>query len=285
MEVQWFPGHMAKTRRLIQEHLKLVDVVIEIVDARIPLSSRNPLLDELVKNKPRLIVLNKADLADDSLTNGWINKFNQISQFKAIKYNSTIAKGQNLNVIKEALISLTEAKRKQRLAKGIKSFTIRTMIVGIPNVGKSTFINALVGKGVAKTGNKPGVTRGNQWIRLDKDIDLLDTPGILWPKFEDPEVGFRLAVSGAINDDVFDFGEAALKLITYLIEYYPEIFMRRYKLEEDLLKEEPLAILEKIAVKRGAIVRGKGIDYTRISAIIIHDFRDGKLGKITLERP
>lgn len=285
MKVQWFPGHMAKTKRLIQSQLKLVDVVIEIVDARIPLSSRNPLLDELVEKKPRVIILNKADLADEGLTNEWINKFNQLSQFKAVKYNSTISKGQGLNNIKEALFTLTEAKRQQRLAKGIKSFTLRTMIVGIPNVGKSTFINAFVGKGVTKTGNKPGVTRGNQWIKLDKDIDLLDTPGILWPKFEDPEVGFRLAVSGAINDDVFDFGEVALKLIEYLIVYYPKNLQERYELGEELLMEEPLAILEKIAVKRGAIVKGRGIDYARISSVIIHDFRDGKLGKITLERP
>lgn len=285
MQVQWFPGHMAKTKRIIQEQLKLVDVVIEIVDARIPLSSRNPLLDELVEKKPRVIILNKADLADDNLTNGWINKFNQLSQYKALKFNSTIAKGQGINAIKEALITLTEAKRQQRLAKGIKSFTIRTMIVGIPNVGKSTFINSLVGKGVTKTGNKPGVTRGKQWIRLDKDIDLLDTPGILWPKFEDPEVGFRLAISGAINDDVFDFGNAALKLIEYLVEFYPKNLMKRYNLEEEILKEEPLAILEAMARKRGAIVKGKSIDYTRISGIIIHDFRDGKLGNITLERP
>jgi len=178
----------------------LVDVVIEIVDARIPQSSRNPLIDELVVNKPRVIILNKEDLSDEKMTQEWLLYFNKLNQFKAIKFNATSLKGSILSALKEAVLALTAEKREKRAQKGILSHTVRSMVVGIPNVGKSTFINNIVGKKAAKTGNKPGVTRGKQWIRLDRDIELLDTPGILWPKFDDPEVGFRLAVTGAVND-------------------------------------------------------------------------------------
>lgn len=285
MYVQWFPGHMAKTKRLIQEQLKLVDVVIELVDARIPESSRNPLINQIVVHKPRVIILNKEDLADEKVTDTWLEYFNQKVQYKALKFNSTLQKGNILNALKEALLNLTREKREQRAKKGIKNQVIRSMVVGIPNVGKSTFINNIVGKKAAKTGNKPGVTRGKQWIRLGNNIELLDTPGILWPKFEDPYVGFRLAITGAISDDVFDLGDAALKLIEFLIGEYPLLLMERFKLTFDDLKNPPLGILDKIAENRGCLLPGKEIDYTKISRIFVTEFRNGKIGRISLEKP
>ena len=285
MQVQWFPGHMAKTRRLIQEQLKLVDVVIEIVDARIPQSSRNPLIDEIVANKPRLIILNKEDLSDENITQSWLQYFNKLNQYKALKFNATILKTNILNALKEAVLTLTAEKREKRALKGIKSQVARSMVVGIPNVGKSTFINNIVGKKAAKTGNKPGVTRGKQWIRLDHDIELLDTPGILWPKFEDPEVGFRLAVTGAVNDDIFNIEEGALKLIRFLAVQYPLLLCNRYKLNNDDLQIEPIGIMEKMAYNRGCILSGKRIDYAKIAYIIINEFRNGHIGRISLEKP
>ncbi|KJS81305.1 MAG: GTPase [Peptococcaceae bacterium BICA1-8] len=285
MQVQWFPGHMAKTRRLIKEQLKLVDVVIEIVDARIPQSSRNPLIDEIVANKPRLIILNKEDLSDEKITQSWLQYFDKLNQHKALKFNSTSLKANILNSLKEAVLVLTAEKREKRALKGIKSQVVRSMVVGIPNVGKSTFINNIVGKKAAKTGNKPGVTRGKQWIRLDNNIELLDTPGILWPKFEDPEVGFRLAVTGAVNDDIFNMEEGALKLISFLADQYPLLLCHRYKLDNDDLQLEPISIMEKMAHNRGCILSGKRIDYTKIAYIIINEFRGGQIGRISMERP
>jgi len=285
VQVQWFPGHMAKTRRLIQEQLKLVDVVIEIVDARIPQSSRNPLVDEIVAHKPRLIILNKEDLSDEKVTQSWLQYFDKLNQHKALKFNATSLKANILSVLKEAVLVLTAEKREKRTQKGIKSQVVRSMVVGIPNVGKSTFINNIVGKRAAKTGNKPGVTRGKQWIRLDNNIELLDTPGILWPKFEDPEVGFRLAVTGAVNDDIFNFEEGALKLISFLAVQYPLFLCHRYKLDSDDLQIEPISIMEKMALNRGCILSGKRIDYTKISHLIINEFRNGQIGRISLEKP
>ncbi|MFZ7104528.1 MAG: ribosome biogenesis GTPase YlqF [Peptococcaceae bacterium] len=285
MQVQWFPGHMAKTRKIIQEQLKLIDVVIELVDARLPQSSRNPLLDEITARKPRVIILNKEDLADDRITTLWLNTYNAQTGCKAYKINSTVQRSSVMSSLKEGLFELTREKREQRLAKGIKNQVIRTMVVGIPNVGKSTFINNIVGKKTAKTGNKPGVTRGKQWIRLGKDLELLDTPGILWPKFADPEVGFRLAVTGAINDDVFDLEEASLKLISYLGHEYPAILQERYKLTLKQDEVTPLQILEQMAVNRGCLLPGKTIDYAKIATIFINEFRSGKIGKISLEKP
>lgn len=285
MQVQWFPGHMAKTRRLIQEQLKLVDAVIEIVDARIPQSSRNPLIDELIINKPRIIVLNKEDLADEKITELWLHYFNSLNNMKAIKFNATILNRNLLAQLKEILMYLTAEKREQRRKKGIKNATIRTMVVGIPNVGKSTFINNIVGKKAARTGNMPGVTRGKQWIRLDKDLELLDTPGILWPKFDDENIGFRLAITGAINDEVFNQEEGALELIKFLQENYPALLCQRYKLNADDLQNTPLELMDKIAVNRGCLLPGKNIDYEKISKIIIKEFRGGQIGRITLEKP
>lgn len=284
MTIQWFPGHMAKTKRMIQEQLKLVDVVIELVDARMPISSRNPLLDQLVGDKkPRIIILNKEDLADPQRTAYWVNQFNQQSGYRAFAFNATIGKKQLISRLKEALLELTKEKRERMAQKGVRKQTIRCMIVGIPNVGKSTFINILVGKKAAQTGDKPGVTRGTQWIRLDEDLELLDTPGILWPKFEDEEVGFRLAVTGAINDDVFDHDEAALKLLTFLQKRYPHHLQERFKLTEEDLAQEPLHILEQIGRNRGCLLKGGRIDYGKVSKGILFDFRQAKIGRITLE--
>lgn len=284
MQVQWFPGHMAKTKRMIQEQLKLVDVVIELVDARMPISSRNPLLDQLVGDKkPRIIILNKEDLADPQRTAYWINQFNQQSGYRAFAFNATIGKKQLISRLKEALLELTKEKRERMAQKGVRKQTIRCMIVGIPNVGKSTFINILVGIKAAQTGDKPGVTRGTQWIRLDEDLELLDTPGILWPKFEDEEVGLRLAVTGAINDDVFDHDEAALKLLTFLQKRYPRQLQERFKLTEEDLAQEPLYILEQIGRNRGCLLKGGRIDYGKVSKGILIDFRQAKIGRITLE--
>ncbi len=284
MHVQWFPGHMAKTKRMIQEQIKLVDVVIEIVDARLPVSSRNPLLEQLVADKkPRVIILNKEDLADPQRTAYWVNHFNQQSGCKAFPFNATVGKKQLISKLKEALMEVTAEKRERQAKKGIRKQTIRCMIVGIPNVGKSTFINIIAGKKAAQTGDKPGVTRGTQWIRLDEDLELLDTPGILWPKFEDETVGFRLAVSGAVNDDVFDNDEAAFKLIAFLQERYPKLLQERFKLDDELMEGEPLAIMDQIGQNRGCLLKGGRIDYTKVSKAILIDFRSAKIGRITLE--
>lgn len=284
MTIQWFPGHMAKTKRMIQEQLKLVDVVIELVDARLPISSRNPLLEQLVGDKkPRVIILNKEDLADPQRTAYWVNFFNQQSGCKAFAFNAATGKKQLIGRLKEALLDLTAEKRERMVQKGIRKQTVRCMIVGIPNVGKSTFINLIAGKKAAQTGDKPGVTRGTQWIRLDEDLELLDTPGILWPKFEDEEVGFRLAVTGAVSDEVFDHDEAALKLIAFLQQRYPKLLLERFKLEQEILEEEPLTILEQIGRNRGCLLKGGRIDYSKVSKGILIDFRQAKIGRITLE--
>ena len=284
MTIQWFPGHMAKTKRMIQEQLKLVDVVIELVDARLPISSRNPLLEQLVGDKkPRVIILNKEDLADPQRTAYWVNFFNQQSGCRAFAFNAATGKKQLIGRLKEALLDLTAEKRERMAQKGIRKQTVRCMIVGIPNVGKSTFINLMDGKKAAQTGDKPGVTRGTQWIRLDEDLELLDTPGILWPKFEDEEVGFRLAVTGAVSDEVFDHDEAALKLIAFLQQRYPKLLQERFKLEQEILEEEPLTILEQIGRNRGCLLKGGRIDYSKVSKGILIDFRQAKIGRITLE--
>jgi len=275
---------MAKTKRAIQEQLKLVDVVIELVDARLPNSSRNPLLDQLIADKkPRVILLNKEDLADPKRTAYWVQTFNQQSGYRAFAFNATMNKKQLIGRLKEALLDLTKEKRERMAQKGIRKQTIRCMVVGIPNVGKSTLINILVGKKAAQTGDKPGVTRGTQWIRLDDDLELLDTPGILWPKFDDEAVGFRLAISGAVNDDVYDKDEAALRLLTFLQQKYPQALQARFQLDDTVLDAEPLAIMEEIGRKRGCLLKGGRIDYNKVSKLVINDFRQAKLGRITLE--
>lgn len=284
MEVQWFPGHMAKTKRMIAEQLKMVDVVVELVDARLPLSSRNPLLDELVaKRKPRIMILNKEDLADRRRTDYYLNYFNQQQDCRAIAFNATVGKKQLIGKLKEALLSVTAEKRTKMAQKGVKRQTIRCMVIGIPNVGKSTLINILAGKKSAKTGDKPGVTRGTQWIRLDNDIELLDTPGILWPKFDDPIVGFKLAVSGAVSDEVFDLEEAAWQLLNFLRENYPQELQKRYQLEEEDWSKETLTIMEKIGANRGFLLKGATVDLGKTARMLITEFRSGKIGRISLE--
>lgn len=283
MNIQWFPGHMAKTRRLIAENLKLVDVIIELLDARIPFSSRNPEINSLINNKPRLIAFNKSDLADDRISRQWVKWYAE-QGIDCILINSINGKG--LNEIKARARELMSEKIERNKAKG-KLFTpVRTMVVGIPNVGKSSFINKIVGRATAVTGDRPGVTRGKQWIRINSEIELLDTPGILWPKFEDQEVGMNLAFTGAIKDDIMDTGEVAMELLHRLSKTYNTELCTRFKLEPETIKDmEPLELLETVGRKRGCIVSKGEIDYSRISAIVLDEFRGGKIGRVTLEKP
>ncbi len=285
MSIQWFPGHMAKTRKLIQENIKNIDVIVEILDARIPLSSKNPLIDSMIKGTPRLVILNKADLADEKRTNDWIEYFNSHEDTKAIQINSLTDAKHIKKLIKDNIEILTKDKRAKKLSRGIKSFAVRVMIVGIPNVGKSTFINSLIGKQSAKVGNKPGVTRGKQWIKLDKEIEIMDTPGILWPKFDDPEAGIKLALTGAIKDDLFDFENVALKLISYLQTHYPMALQDRYKLDDETLTMDSGQLLSIIATKRGCLLSGGRTDTKKVSSIVINEFRKGMIARITLETP
>lgn len=279
MNVQWYPGHMTKAKRQMQEDIKLIDLIIELVDARVPLSSRNPDIDELGKNKSRLILLNKADLADERLNDAWKRYFEE-KGFYVVKVDSRNGSGMKLiqNVIQEACKEKIERDRR----RGIKNRPIRAMVAGIPNVGKSTFINSFAGKACAKTGNKPGVTKGKQWIRLNKNVELLDTPGILWPKFEDQEVGIRLAYVGSIKDDILNMEELALKLIELLQLRYPGVLNGRYGVSEE---GTALSVLEGIARVRGCLKRGEELDYAKASTILFDDFRGGKIGRITLEVP
>lgn len=277
MHFQWYPGHMTKAKRMMQENIKLIDLVIELVDARVPISSRNPDIDELGKNKARLILLNKSDLAEDKWNDAWSEYFRE-KGFSVVKVNSKKGGGiKSINgVVQEACKEKIERDRK----RGILNRPVRAMVVGIPNVGKSTFINALAGKACAKTGNKPGVTKGKQWIRLNKNVELLDTPGILWPKFEDQEVGIRLAFVGSIKDDILNMEELALKLIDYLKEHYTGLLEKRYGISEE---GNAVEILGEIAKARGCLKKGEELDYTKASGLLFDDFRSGKIGRITLE--
>lgn len=278
MNFQWYPGHMTKAKRQMQEDIKLIDLVIELVDARIPLSSRNPDIDELGKNKYRLILMNKADLADRKVTDEWSTFFRSKGYFVvSLDARSKAGMKSITDIIMEACREKIERDRK----RGIKNRPVRAMVVGIPNVGKSTFINSYAGKACAKTGNKPGVTKGKQWIRLSKDVELLDTPGILWPKFEDQAVGLRLALIGSIRDEVLNIDELAIELIRFLTEYYPGILEERYDVDES--REFP-QILCDVAQNRKCISKGGELDYSKAAAILIDEFRSGRLGKITLER-
>ncbi len=272
---------MAKTRRLLTEHLKLVDVVIELLDARIPASSRNPEIDSIVQNKPRLIVLNKSDLADPDISREWAAWFR--NKGIPVIFADSI-KGKGLNILKDNLKTIMKERFERDRQKGRKFRTIKTMVVGIPNVGKSTFINKIAGKAVAVTGDKPGVTRGKQWIRLNPEIDLLDTPGILWPKFDDESTALNLAFTGAIKDDIMDVTEVAAAMAKKLSSDYPGLFLKRFKLENaDGMSGYEL--LEAAGKKRGCILSGGVIDLTRISMIMLDEFRGGKIGNITLEIP
>ncbi len=281
-QIQWFPGHMAKTRRLIAANLKLVDAVAEIVDARAPLSSRNPEMDSMTKNKPRIVLLNKIDLADEKATQKWINYFrNNGAEALAVDCRSGRGLKSILPSIRGKVLKELMEKREQN---GMKNAAVRLMIVGIPNVGKSSLINRLAGSKRAKVEDRPGVTRTKQWVKLDNNIELLDMPGVLWPKFEDQTVAIRLAFTGAISDDILDTETLAMKLLSYLAENYPEQLAARYKIEinED---DTGLILLEKVGKKRGMMLSGGEINYERAAITVIDEFRSGKIGRITLELP
>lgn len=279
MHFQWYPGHMTKAKRMMQENIKLIDLIIELVDARVPMSSRNPEIDELGKNKARLIVLNKSDLAEDRKNDLWTEYF-QSKGFSVVKVNSKKGGGikQIQSVIQEACKEKIERDRK----RGILNRPVRAMVVGIPNVGKSTFINALAGKACAKTGNKPGVTKGKQWIRLNKNVELLDTPGILWPKFEDQTVGLRLAYIGSIKDEILNTEELAAELSKFLVNNYKGVLADKYAIEES---EDGFDMLSKIAESRHCLEKGSELDTEKAARLMLDDFRNGRLGRITLEMP
>lgn len=279
MHFQWYPGHMTKAKRQMQEDIKLIDLVIELVDARIPLSSRNPDIDELGKQKARLILMNKADLASDGQTRKWSEYFRR-KGFYVVKLDARSKAG--MKAINDVIMEACKEKIERDRRRGIKNRPVRAMVVGIPNVGKSTFINTYAGKACAKTGNKPGVTKGKQWIRLNKNVELLDTPGILWPKFDDQAVGLRLALIGSIKDEILNIDELSLELIRIIQERYPGILAARYELEEE---KEPVEILEQIARNRNCVQKGNELDYSKAAALVIDEFRSGRLGKITLEFP
>ncbi|MCI7796224.1 MAG: ribosome biogenesis GTPase YlqF [Lachnospiraceae bacterium] len=280
MNIQWYPGHMTKAKRAMQEDIKLIDLIIELVDARAPLSSRNPDIDELGKGKGRLILLNKADLASEGANAAWSSFFKE-KGFQVLKIDARQkASLKQINpVIQEACREKIERDRR----RGIINRPVRAMVVGIPNVGKSTFINSLAGKAAAKTGNKPGVTKGNQWIRLNKQVELLDTPGILWPKFEDQEVGLKLAFLGSINDEILNQEELAAELCAFLSKNREGLLGERYQMEES--GKSSYELLEGIAVSRACLTKGGGYDLSRASKLLLDDFRGGKLGRITLEMP
>lgn len=279
MNFQWYPGHMTKAKRQMQEDIKLIDLVIELVDARIPLSSRNPDIDELGKNKYRLILMNKADLADKEQTKKWAEYFKSKGFFVV----SLDARTKNsMKSITDIVMEACKEKIERDRKRGIKNRPVRAMVVGIPNVGKSTFINSYAGKACAKTGNKPGVTKGKQWIRLNKNVELLDTPGILWPKFEDQMVGLRLALIGSIKDEILNIDELAMELIRYLIKNYSGIINARYEVDES---KELTDIIVDIAKNRNCLLKGGEPDYSKAAALVIDDFRSGKMGCITLESP
>jgi len=279
MNYQWYPGHMTKAKRMMQENIKLIDLVIELVDARIPLSSRNPDIDTLAAGKSRMVLLNKSDLADASGNAQW-KKYFEEKGIHVLEINAKAGSGvKSVNgLVQEACKEKIERDRK----RGIVNRPVRAMVVGIPNVGKSTFINAFAGKACTKTGNKPGVTKGKQWIKLNKGLELLDTPGILWPKFEDQEVGKHLAYIGSINDEIIIMEEMACDLIGELINLYPNVLKERYSLEE---LGKPIEILQAIAENRKCYSKGQELDLLKASNLFIDDFRSGKLGRITLERP
>lgn len=270
---------MTKARRMMQENIKLIDLIIELVDARVPLSSRNPDIDELGKNKARLILLNKSDLAEERINDEWIDYFKDRG-YSAVKVNSK--KGGGMNQIRSAIQEACKEKTERDRKRGILNRPVRAMVVGIPNVGKSTFINSLAGKACAKTGNKPGVTKGKQWIRLNKNVELLDTPGILWPKFEDQEVGKKLAFIGSIKDEILQTEELSTELIKFLNAEYAGVLEEKYSIEH---LEDVYECLTEIAKSRHCIVRGSELDKEKAAAILLDDFRSGKLGRISLERP
>ena len=289
--VQWYPGHMSKARREMEADMKLVELVIEIVDARCPVSSRNPDIDKIAKGKSRLILLNKADLADKYISEKW-KKYFEDKGIRVVFINSKQKEG-----IRNVLPNVKEVcadKIKRNLERGIKNQPIRAMVVGIPNVGKSTFINAFAGRNITKTGDKPGVTKGKQWIKINPELELLDTPGILWPKFEDQEIGKRLAMIGSINDEILVVEELAGNLLDYLYDNYFDLIKERYKIDEDTLKPleddaqfvtKESVLLDKVSLTLGCLKKGGVPDYFKAASRFLDEFRAGRIGKISLERP
>ena len=279
MEFQWYPGHMTKAKRTMQEDIRLIDLIIELVDARMPLGSRNPDIDNLGRQKARLVLLNKADLADPAVNREWISWF-EGQGVKALEINAQT--GQGMKQIQNAVREVCSQKIERDRKRGIKNRPVRAMVAGIPNVGKSTFINSFAGKACTKTGNRPGVTKGKQWIRLNKELELLDTPGILWPKFEDQQVGLKLAFIGSIKDEILQTEELAAELIRFLKSEYPGVLEEKYDIPE---ADDVYECIRNIAESRHCLVRGSELDTEKAAAILLDDFRGGRLGRITLEKP
>lgn len=279
MEFQWYPGHMTKAKREMQEELKLIHIIIELVDARVPFSSKNPDIDPMANGKSRILLLNKYDMADEKISQEWIDYYENKGFFVSFVNSKT---GKGVRSVYGLIQSACEEKLKRDQKRGIKKRAVRAMIVGIPNVGKSTFINSFAGKACTKTGNKPGVTKGKQWIRLGKDVELLDTPGILWPKFEDQMVGQRLAYIGSIKDELYNRYELCLLLMEYLQENYPKALSGSYEIEDS---ENVNDLLENIAKRRGCLKTGGALDLEKAAGYVLDDFRNGRLGRISLEHP
>ena len=279
MEFQWYPGHMTKAKRQMQEDIKLIDLVIEVIDARCPVSSRNPDINSLANGKLRLILLNKSDLADKAVNQKWKDYFKE-QGFYCVELDSRDRK--NMKGVQATLDEVCAAKFERDRKRGIKNRPVRAMVVGIPNVGKSTFINSFAGRAVAKTGNKPGVTKGKQWIKLNKSVELLDTPGILWPKFEDNTVGLHLAFIGSMNDAIIETRELSLELCDFLKENYSGVLQKRYEVNETGVNHE---IITEIAAKRNFVKKGSELDFDKAAQVLIDEFRNGSLGNISLERP
>ncbi|MBQ9314116.1 MAG: ribosome biogenesis GTPase YlqF [Clostridia bacterium] len=278
--INWYPGHMARARREMTEAVKLVDVVVEIIDARIPISSRNPVLNEIIGKKPRVIVLNKSDLADKKQNQKWID-FYKKDNIVAVEVDSS--HGNSVKNVTDAIYKLMSDKIEKHEQSGRVGASIKTMVVGIPNVGKSTFINKIAGKQTTAVGNKPGVTRKNQWVRLNEKIQLLDTPGVLWPKFDNEQIARHLAYIGTIKDEILDVDELALHLIEELMQNHKKELFGRYKIDENFEYDMSYEIMDEIGRKRGCLVRGGEIDYTKVANIVLDEFRSGKIGLITLE--
>lgn len=278
MTIQWFPGHMAKARRQVSESLKMVDIIFELVDARLPISSRNPMIDEVIHQKPRLLILNKQDMADEHQTRRWIQYFDERGH-KAVAINSLEGKG--LQAVTKAAQEILEEKWARMKSRGMKPRAIRAMIVGIPNVGKSTLINRLAKKNLAKTGNMPGVTKAQQWIKVGKEIELLDTPGILWPKFEDQEVGYKLALTGAIKDSIMNMEDLAVFGLQFLSSRYPKRMQERYGIAE--VDEKLVVTFDHIGKLRRVFAQGGEIDYDQVALLIVRDIRNQNLGKLTFD--
>ncbi|WP_429372877.1 ribosome biogenesis GTPase YlqF [Paenibacillus sp. DS2015] len=285
--IQWFPGHMTRARRQIQDKLKLIDCVIELIDARLPLSSRNPMIDEILLGKPRLIIMNKADLADLEVTRKWLDYFKKQGH---VAFPVDASTGTGVKEIPAQLKLLMKAKIDKQISKGMNPRSIRALIVGIPNVGKSTLINKLAGRSIAITGDRPGVTKGQQWIKVGKEMELLDTPGILWPKFEDMNVGYRLAVTGAIKEEIMNLEDIAFFAVKYLSKYYWEPMKERFGLQNETpidpeSSDEIIKVLEDIGRKRGCLMSGGRVDIEKASRILLHDLRAGKMGRFSMEEP